>query len=157
MIKAAFSLKLILPLCSLLILSTACDSWPHLSTGPDNQISQEDRHKQDAQKKIDREKANDDRQAADSARRSRERQRDEARQLREKFERYSTPELKLMHERYLQVANGAGGRDLNVTVNRLFPSESDKKQMDRVVELERELLRRWKAGDEEARLPNFEK
>jgi len=61
-----------------------------------------------------------------------------------------------MHQRYLELASGAGGRDLNVRVNSWVPSESDKKQMERVVEIERELLRRWNDGDAEARLPNFE-
>jgi flagellar motility protein MotE (MotC chaperone) len=105
------------------------------------------------QRRIARE---DERMAVESARRAHEKQREEAKQLREKYERYTTAELKLMHQRYLELASGAGGRDLNVRLNSWLPSESDKKQMERVVEIERELLRRWKAGDAEARLPNFE-
>jgi len=136
-------------LLSSAILIAGCDTFPSVKG---KQLTQEEAQKLEEQKAAKEEA----RQAADNARRARDRQRDEAKQLREKYERYSTTELRVMHKRYLQLATGSGGRDLNVRVNSWVPSESDKKQMDRVIEIERELLRRWKAGDAEAQLPNFD-
>ena len=74
--------------------------------------------------------------------------------LRRKFMRYSTGELKLMDARYREL-NTASGRDLNVRVN-ARAAKGDERNMERVLEIERELLRRWKAGDLEAYLPDFE-
>jgi len=46
---------------------------------------------------------------------------------------------------------------ISYQLNSLVPAQPDKKHIDRVLEIERELLRRWKAGDAEAKLPQFEK
>lgn len=66
-----------------------------------------------------------------------------------------------MRFRYLEYAQASSsGRDLHVTVDKpkLFrrgDKEQDLQNTERVIEIERELLRRWKAGDAEARLPDF--
>lgn len=115
---------------------------------------EEAQHRADQQARLQRETQ---RRAEGDARRASERQRNEAEQLKRKYERYSTSELKLMHEHYLSLSRSPGsGRDLNVKVNSLFRSDSDEKNTERVIELERELLRRWKGGDPEAQLPGFE-
>jgi hypothetical protein len=157
--KTSVLCPLTVSLAALLVFA-GCDTFnasrrPALSV-EDRQRERLERQKNAEERRAAQERDDELRSKADNDRRAHERQRDEARQLREKFEKYSTGELKVMHERYLQVATGAAsGRDLNVRVNSFLPSESDKKQMDRVVEIERELLRRWKAGDSEAKLPNF--
>jgi hypothetical protein len=158
--KAQAMFRIVVLLAGLTIVFTGCGTF---NAGRRSGLSIEDqqrerleRQKHDEDRRAAQERDDELRSKADNDRRAHDRQRDEARQLREKFEKYSTAELKVIHERYLQVATGAaGGRDLNVRVNSFLPSESDKKQMDRVVEIERELLRRWKAGDSEAKLPNF--
>jgi hypothetical protein len=79
-------------------------------------------------------------------------------ELRRKFVRYSTPELKIMDARYRDL-NTSSGRDLNLTVNRGLlqrKANSDETNIERVLEIERELLRRWKAGDNEAFLAEFQ-
>jgi hypothetical protein len=78
--------------------------------------------------------------------------------LRHKFARYSTAELKLMDTRYKDLRQSSG-RDVNLTlrpVDRLILGDSDKHNVEHILEIERELLRRWKAGDAEAYLPEFE-
>ena len=145
---------IILAVCG--IIFVGCDSLTQQRKHP---LTAEEQQTLQEQRRISRERRaakEDARRLAESERRAHERQREEAKQLRERYERYTTAELKLMHQRYLELASGAGGRDLNVRVNSLVPSESDKKQMERVVEIERELLRRWKNGDADARLPSFE-
>lgn len=95
--------------------------------------------------------------AEESSRRARQRQREEAHQLRERYEQYSTAELKLMHDRYLDLTTAGSGRDVNFNPAGLIPRKaSDEKNVEKVVEIERELLRRWRAGDAEAKLPEFE-
>jgi hypothetical protein len=94
---------------------------------------------------------------ADEQRHDAEERRHAEEDLRHKFARYSTGALKLMDTRYKDLRQ-ASGRDLNVTVNRglLGPkAASDSENVERVLEVERELLRRWKAGDAEAYLPEF--
>ena len=91
--------------------------------------------------------ANNQRQATEQRRRSDD-------DLRRKFARYSSAELKLMDARYRDLQTSSG-RDLNVRVNSLVPANSDSKNIERVLQIERELLRRWKAGDSEAYLPDF--
>jgi hypothetical protein len=52
-----------------------------------------------------------------------------------------------MHKRYLGIATGSEDvLTLKVRVNSVLPSENDKKQMDQVVEIECELVRRWRSG-----------
>ncbi len=95
---------------------------------------------------------------ADEQRHEAEERRHAEEDLRRKFARYSTAELKLMDARYKQLLGPASGRDLNVAVNRgwLGPkANSDAETVERLVEIERELLRRWKAGDSDAYLPEF--
>lgn len=99
---------------------------------------------------IERE-ANEQRREAEERRRAEE-------HLRRKFARYSTAELKLMDTRYKELRLSSG-RDVNVTLNpmaRRIWGDSDTENVERVLEIERELLRRWKAGDTEAYLPEFE-
>jgi hypothetical protein len=109
------------------------------------------------------------RRAADEQRHIAEREADEQRHetderrhaeddLRHKFARYSTAELKLMDTRYKDLRESSG-RDVNVTLNpmaRKIWGDSDTANVERVLEIERELLRRWKAGDADAYLPEFE-
>ncbi len=139
-----------------LLIVTGCDTLSSVHGRPMSEQERLDRQKANEEKSVAREREEDDRQKADSDRRARERQRDEARQLRERYERYSTAELRLMHERYLELATGTSRGDLNVRVNSLVPSNSDKDKMEKVIEMERELLRRWKDGDKGAKLPSFE-
>jgi hypothetical protein len=94
-----------------------------------------------------------ERQAAEARRAAVERQRAEE-GLRRKFLRYSTGELKLMDARYRGLEH-ASGREVNVRVNSLISPKADERNMQRVLEIERELLRRWKLGDAEAYLPDF--
>lgn len=92
---------------------------------------------------------------ADRKREAEEQRRDEERELREKFARYSTGELKLMDARYKDLQKGASGRDLNIRINSRS-ANSDAKNVERILEIERELLRRWKSGDKDAYLPEFD-
>ena len=94
---------------------------------------------------------------ADENRRATEERRHAAEDLRNKFIRYGTAELKLMDTRYKELRS-ASGRDLNLTLNpaaRKIWGDSDTENTERILEIERELLRRWKAGDQEAYLPEF--
>jgi hypothetical protein len=63
-----------------------------------------------------------------------------------------------MDTRYKELRQSSG-RDVNVTLNpmaRKIWGDSDNENVERVLEIERELLRRWKAGDVAARLPEFD-
>jgi flagellar biosynthesis GTPase FlhF len=106
----------------------------------------------DEQRQIAERKADEERQAAEERRHAED-------DLRHKFIRYSTAELKLMLTRYEELRQSSG-RDLNVNINdhlaRKIWGDSDKNNIERVLEIERELLRRWRAGDAEAYLPKFE-
>lgn len=96
------------------------------------------------------------RRSAESARRASQLQREEAQILRERYERYTTAELKIMRARYLGLSTTGSGRDLRLSTEGLIPRKtSDEKSIAKVIEIERELLRRWKAGDAEAELPDF--
>jgi hypothetical protein len=139
-----------------LLFVTGCDTLNSFRGRPMSEQERVDRQKAKQEQSRARQQAEDNRQRADSERRARDRQRDEARQLRERYERYSTAELRLMHDRYLELATGGSGSDLNVRVNSLLPSNTDKAKMEQVIEIERELLRRWKDGDKGAKLPNFD-
>ena len=111
----------------------------------------------------DQRAANEQRRAADRAANEYRHAVDERRHaeegLRHKFARYSSAELKLMDTRYKELEQSSG-RDVNITMNsplaRQIWGDSDKNNIERVLEIERELLRRWKAGDTEAYLPEFE-
>lgn len=93
---------------------------------------------------------------ADQQRNAAEQRRDAERELREKYAKYSTAELNLMHARYKELQqSSASGRDLNVRVNARSVN-SDAKNVERLLEIERELLRRWNAGDRDAHLPEFD-
>lgn len=64
-----------------------------------------------------------------------------------------------MDSRYKEL-NKASGREVDVNVNRglltrKIVGDSDTMNVERVLEIERELLRRWKSGDAEAYLPEF--
>ena len=91
---------------------------------------------------------------ANNVRHAAEARRDAEEDLRRKFLRFSTGDLKLMNARYRELQN-ASGRDLNVKVNSLRIANTDAKNVEKVLEIERELLRRWQAGDAEAYLPDF--
>jgi hypothetical protein len=91
---------------------------------------------------------------ADEQRHAVEERRHSEDDLRHKFARYSSAELKLMDACYRDLKTSSG-RDLNVRVNSFVPANSDEKNIERVLQIERELLRRWKAGDSEAYLPDF--
>lgn len=98
------------------------------------------------------------REEAGRKREAEEQRREEEQKLREKFARYSTGELKLMDVRFKELRQSSG-RDLNVTLNpaaRRLWGDSDSENIKRLLEIERELLRRWKAGDKEAYLPEFD-
>ncbi len=73
--------------------------------------------------------------------------------LRHKFARYTTAELMLMDARYQQFG-GAPGQDLHARTN-AHALHLDTRTIERVLEIERELLRRWQAGDTQAWLPEF--
>jgi hypothetical protein len=59
-----------------------------------------------------------------------------------------------MDTRYKELKQSSG-RDLNVRVN-AGETNSDARNIERVLEIERELMRRWKSGDAQAYLPEFE-
>jgi hypothetical protein len=113
------------------------------------------------QKRIAKHEADEQRQSArreaDEQKREAEERRHAEEDLRHKYARYTTAELKLMDTRYKELRI-ASGRDLNLNVGaqRLIFEDSDKENAERVIEIERELLRRWKAGDKEAYLAEFE-
>lgn len=72
--------------------------------------------------------------------------------LRRKFARYSTEELHLMRARYLGLAFKPS-KDINISVDPLATAilgDSDTRQTKQVIDIERELLRRYNAGDKEA-------
>lgn len=96
------------------------------------------------------------RERAEHQRQADHEQRHQQEDLRNRFKRFSTAELKLMHARYAQLAGLNTSRDagLNPVGSALFGS-TDRRNTESLIEVERELLRRWKAGDEEARLPSF--
>jgi hypothetical protein len=169
---------------SLLLIVLVTVSLSGCATTPEKQAANEQqrmaqreaaqrRHDAEEQKRSVERAANEQRRAADEQRRAVERERNDQRHeteqrrnaerdLRRKFARYSTGELKLMHARYKELSQSTS-RDFNVTVNRshlVSEADSDLKDLKRLLEIEteieRELLRRWKAGDAEAFLPEFE-
>ena len=75
-----------------------------------------------------------ERQARVDERLSSQAQLAEQNRLQHKYLRFSTVELKMMYSKYSEKSSSS----------------------DRVVEIERELRRRWKAGDADAQLPQFE-
>jgi hypothetical protein len=108
------------------------------------------------QRRIERDKQRDKEREEEDEQRAKEQRQEASEQLRRKFARYTTAELKIMRARYAQYAEMSGsGRDVNVNVNRRRKQEYDLENTERVIEIERELIRRWKAGDEEAKLPEF--
>jgi TolA-binding protein len=157
------------------VLLAGCTATPEKRAAEEQRIvlqREADQHRRETEerRRSEQRKADELRRAADEQRRAIEREANNRRHeveqrrnaeedLRRKFDRYSTGDLKLMDARYKELLTNSSGRDLNVTVNRgaLAPeAKSDAKNVDRIVEIERELLRRWKAGDTEAHLPEFE-
>ena len=133
------------------LMLTGCVTTP---TTPEQRAAEEERRATeraaDEQRRAATHEADEQRHAAEEHRHAEE-------DLRHKFARYSTAELKLMDTRYKELRQSSG-RDVNVTVSpmaRKIWGDSDKDNVERVLEIERELLRRWKAGDTEAYLPEF--
>jgi len=118
------------------------------STTPEQRAEQ---RKLDEQRRIARHEADEERRADDERRHAED-------DLRHKFARYTTGELKLMDTRYKELRQSSG-RDLDVTLNpmaRKIWGNSDTDNAEKIIEIERELLRRWKAGDTEAHLAEFD-
>jgi hypothetical protein len=135
------------------LLPLACAiSLAACSTEQLNRIHQDQQAKVEAERQRDQERQN-----VEDERQRLERQQYEAKQLKEKYDRYTTQELKIMYERYLDFVSGRGRQsDSNIRRNAFVPSEIDKKHMEQVIEIERELLRRWKSGDQDAHLAAFD-
>jgi hypothetical protein len=97
------------------------------------------------------------RRESDERRREQEERRHAQEDLRRRFARYTTPELKVMHARHSGLTQQSGTRD--ITINPMATKiwgTSDRHNVERLIEIERELLRRWQAGDADAKLPQFE-
>jgi hypothetical protein len=73
--------------------------------------------------------------------------------LRRKYSRYTTAELKMMHAHYYELTGHSGTRDLtlNPAATKLWGT-SDQANTEKLIDVERELLRRYQAGDQEAKL-----
>jgi hypothetical protein len=121
-----------------------------LSPTPEERRESELRHAESEKRHAAEREADEQKHAAEERRHTEE-------DLRHKYAKYSTAELKLMDTRYKELRTSSG-RDLNLNVGmqRKMFSDSDTENIERVLEIERELLRRWKAGDKEAYLPEFE-
>ena len=133
----------------------SCRTSPPPSPADQEQIRQE-REARRAEQEQKRAQA-EQRRAEDDAHRAVELRRESEERLRRKFLEYSTADLKVMRSRYADYAERSGsGRDMNININRLRRREHDLENTERVIEIERELVRRWKSGDAEARLPEFE-
>lgn len=152
--KGASKAAKVLPL-TLLIGSLPLAGCTTTDLSPEERATREKQHaaqrQADEQRRIADRKADEERQAAEERRHAEE-------DLRHKFIRYSTAELKLMVSRYDELRQSSG-RDLNLTLNpvaRKIWGDSDTDNIERVIEIERELLRRWKRGDREAYLPKFD-
>ena len=129
-------------------LAAGCATFRGPAPTPEQQAAKEQRRAADQKRRAEEREANEQRRAVAERRGAEE-------GLRRQFARYSTGELKLMDARYKDLRVGSG-RDLNVKVNALGSSNLDNKNIERLLEIERELLRRWKAGDSEAYLPDFQ-
>ena len=94
---------------------------------------------------------------ADHQRQAEHEQRIQADQLRNRFKRYTTAELRVMHARYAQLAGINTSKDagLNPAASAIW-GNPDRRNTEQLIEVERELLRRYKLGDTEAQLPNFQ-
>lgn len=112
----------------------------------------EERQARDAQHRLDDQK----RHEADLERQDEDQRRHAQEDLRRHFARYSTAELKVMHAHYYELTGHSGTRDLtiNPAATRLWGT-SDQANTEKLIEVERELLRRYSAGDQEAKLSNF--
>ena len=146
---SAYGMKNInsIPFVVALALSAGCTTISTtLSPTPEQRIAAEQRQTANEQRHVAEREADEQRHAEEERRHAGE-------DLRRKFARFSTAELKLMDTRYRELKE-ASGRDLNVRLN-ARALNSDVKNVERILEIERELLRRWKAGDNEAYLPEF--
>lgn len=77
--------------------------------------------------------------------------------LRRRYEKYTTAELHLMHRRYADLTRKTTSLDTGLApaASSIWGS-TDKRHTDELIRLERELMRRWKAGDATAKLPEFQ-
>jgi hypothetical protein len=117
------------------------------TTTPDERRANEERRRQEEANKRE----------ADEQRREQEQQQREQENLRRRFAKYSTAELKVMYASYSNLVQQPGTRD--ITVNPLATriwGTSDQHNVQKLIDVERELLRRWQAGDAEAKLPQFD-
>jgi outer membrane biogenesis lipoprotein LolB len=86
---------------------------------------------------------------------------EEQRRLLRDHARYSTGELLIMHRTYTEFLYGDTGESDSRTINLSNPlatriwGTSKENTAKKLIKLERELLRRWNAGDKEAYLPSF--
>ncbi len=95
--------------------------------------------------------------ADDHRRQAENEQRGQQEGLRNRFKRYSTAELKIMRNRYVDLAHLNTTKDamLNPAASAIW-GNNDRRNAEQLIEVERELLRRWKSGDADAHLPEFD-
>jgi hypothetical protein len=111
----------------------------------------------DAEARAARLQAEEQRRADDHRRQAEAEQRGQLEGLRNRFKRYTTGELKIMHTRYANLAGLNTTKDLGLApAATAIWGTADRRHTDMLIDLERELLRRWKTGDAEAYLPHFE-
>ena len=125
-------------LTAFLILLAGCDSIDKTFHPDTRQMTQPERRR-----------VLDERSAADEQRHAGE-------DLRNRFKRYSTGELHLMRSRYADLTGKTTSVDagINPGASQIW-GNADRKNTEKLIDIERELLRRWKLGDEDAHLPQF--
>lgn len=103
--------------------------------------------------------------AAEQAKRDKEAAKEFAEEqvrLQKEFSKYSTQELKITHRTYVEFLYGDTGQGDEQTITLSNPlatkiwGTSKESTAKKLIRLEREMLRRWKAGDKEAYLPSFD-
>jgi hypothetical protein len=151
---------LTLTLTALLTGCSTVKEWTQPAT-PEEQAARAERDRErrvtEEQRRSEQQRRDTERRLADEKRQAENEQRAQHEQLRNRFKRYTTAELKVMHGRYANLAGLNTSKDIG-----LAPAASaiwgnpDRRNTEMLIDIERELLRRWKAGDSEAKLPHFE-
>ena len=138
-----------------------------VNAAPDGkQSAKEQKQLAGEQAKQDRQAAKEQKKlAAKQAKRDREAAKEfaeEQHRLQKEFSKYSTQELKITHRTYIEFLYGDTGQgdDQTITLSNPLASKicgtSKESTAKKLIRLERELLRRWKAGDKGAHLPSFD-
>ena len=139
------------PILFLLTLLTGCATLPENTRQPH---TAQERAAQTARRAEDATLADAARKLAAEKRQTQHEQTQAGEQLRAKFKRYTTPELQIMRTRYAALVNQTRRLDADINpAHAAIWGTPHQRNFDRLIEIERELLRRHHLGDEAAHIP----